>query len=58
MMGWSGPRIKSYNEVEIQDYYQRVLAEAYDNSNIEFTDALIGYMLVLGGCEYDKTKMY
>ncbi|AGM11446.1 hypothetical protein M199_gp220 [Halogranum tailed virus 1] len=58
-MGWSGPRgLTQYSSSEMHDYYKRVLAEAYDHPRIDFDDALIGFMLVLGGYSYDNVKNY
>lgn len=57
-MGWSGPRIDKSDKREVQQFQKRVLAEAYHNKRIDFEDALIGYLLVVGGYSYDKVKSY
>lgn len=57
-MGWAGPRIDKSNEMEVHQFHKRVLAEAYDNPSVNFEDALVGYMLVLGGYDYEKVKAY
>lgn len=57
-MGWSGPRTLEYSSEEMINYCRRVLAEAYDNDSINFEDALVGYMLVIGGAQFEKIKRF
>lgn len=38
-----------YSSKELVEFYQRVLAEAYDNPRVNFEDAVVGYLIHMCG---------